>query len=73
MDHPMESGAVPRMLSAFSGTNAVYRLAIAVLLAGLLYRWSFRPKTYTTFPVWAAIEIALTSLIVSKGGISRRL
>ncbi|KAF2719017.1 putative cytochrome P450 [Polychaeton citri CBS 116435] len=53
--------------------NVVYMLASATSLIVLLYKWVFAPKKQRTLPVWAPIEIALTSLIVSKGGLAQRI
>lgn len=61
------------MSMAFSDTNMVYKLAIVVLLTGLLCKWIFPVKKQNTFPGWAAIEIALTCLILSKGGMLQRV
>jgi hypothetical protein len=74
MDRQMQNGAIQRMLSTASfDSNVVYKLVAVILLAGLLHKVIFKPKKYKLFPVWAAIEIALTGYIISRGGLSRRI
>lgn len=69
MDWPMPIGAIQRMSLASFNFYVVYKAIAVVLLAGLLHRIIFKPKKQKTFPTWAAIEIALTVYITSKGGL----
>lgn len=73
MNPPMQNGAIQRMLLAFSESNVIYKVVPAVLLIGLLYNVMFKPEKRNLFPVWATIEIALISYIISSGGLSRRI
>lgn len=49
--------------------TAVFIVAAAVVLHRLLYK----PRQYKLFPVWAAVEIAITSYLVSEKGWGSRL
>jgi hypothetical protein len=51
----------------------LYLLFVFALSAALIYRRSTKTEKRNTFPVWGPIEIAVTSLIVSKGGIAFRI
>jgi hypothetical protein len=62
-------GALQWMVSKSSGFNVVYKTLAVVVLAGLLHKVIFRRKTYKLFPAWAAIEIALTSYLLGRGGL----
>ena len=73
MGSPIQSGTFQRILATISELSAGYKLAIAVSLAGIVHLSIFQPKKQNIFPVWATFEIALTSLIVSRGGVSRRI
>jgi hypothetical protein len=53
------------------------KLILAVLgtagFAVLIHRTIAQPKPYQLFPVWAVIEVALTSYLVPKHGLGQRI
>ncbi|KNG49957.1 cytochrome p450 [Stemphylium lycopersici] len=46
---------------------------IVVLVMILAHRFTTTPKPYQLFPVWAPLEIALTSHLLSEKGLGRRI
>lgn len=73
MYRPLQNYAIRRLLLVPSDVKVVCETVAVVLLAGLVYRVFFKPKKYKRFPVWATIEIALASYLISRGGLSRRI
>jgi len=73
MDQVMQSGAVQRLLSTYAGLNVAYKVATAILLAGLLHKMISKPRKYKHFPVWATIELAVAGFIIPSNGLARRI
>lgn len=62
--------AMHRLAIALVDIRMIY-LGIAILLIGaLLYGVLSKPRKPKIFPGWAAIELALASYVVCKGGLS---
>lgn len=53
--------------------SLTYQLAFLAALGLVLYSWIPQPKRQNTFPSWAVLEIAITSLIVARGGVLQRI
>ncbi len=71
MEFFVGGSAIQRLHSLESTT--VHKLALAVLVAVVIATLLFRPNKRNTLPVWAPIEIALVSLIVSRGDLAQRI
>ena len=69
----MPNGAMQRMLLATFNVSVVYKTIAVVLLAALLHYLIFKPHKRQIFPAWATIEIAVTGVIISKGGLSKQI
>ncbi|KAJ9615483.1 hypothetical protein H2200_001558 [Cladophialophora chaetospira] len=65
--------AFRRLFTTSSRLQFMYTISDAVLFASLLQRVLFKQKKYKLFPGWAAIEIALTGYVISRGGLSRQI
>ncbi|KAK0787840.1 hypothetical protein LTR91_016852 [Friedmanniomyces endolithicus] len=72
MESSVGGSAVQRLHASLDSTT-VYKLALAVLLAVMMATLLFRPNKRNNLPIWAAVEIALVSLIVSRGGLAQRI
>ncbi|KAL4737903.1 cytochrome P450 [Aspergillus similis] len=62
MDRISPNSLIQRALLALYWSPVAYSIITAV----------FKPRSYTVFPVWAAIEIALASYLLRGDGIGRR-
>jgi hypothetical protein len=68
----MASDDVQDLVSRMSSPNAILTALIIVLVVftrGMVTK----PKTYRLFPVWAVVEIALTSYLLPQDGLGRRI
>ena len=51
----------------------VYRSIVVFLITALLYKLVCKPHKRQSFPAWSTIEIAVTGILIRKGGLSKRL
>ena len=70
---PMSTGAIQRTLLATTNAPFLYQVFAVILFAWFVTRTLFKPRDWEAFPAWAAMEIALTGVIITKGNLSRRI
>jgi hypothetical protein len=73
MDVTLLQITIGRIASTFTELKLAYKVVLSLLLAVLLHKAFAKPKTYKTFPVWATIEIAITSYLLCRDGVGRRI
>lgn len=67
----MLDNAVRRLLLALSDPTMLCKLSFVILLIGVFHILMSKREKRNLFPVWATIEIALTSYIISGGSLGR--
>ena len=73
MDRPLQNGVMQRALLIYYESNVLWQVVVLVLLAAVLHRALSKPKAYKVFPVWATIEIAVASYVLSGKGWGRHV
>lgn len=56
-----------------AANTGVIAVAIIILIVIFIDRVASKPKPYQLFPVWATLEIGLTSHLFSENGLGRRI
>ena len=74
MEHETSNITAQKAAEVLRQLGLAHVLTAIILFSSLvLYFRSPKPQKQNTFPPWAIIEIALTSLIVSRGGVLERI
>jgi hypothetical protein len=70
------SGWVNALLEVLPGQPTAYTALQALVVAItilFIHRLATKPTPYKRFPVWATLEVALTSYLISENGLGRRI
>jgi hypothetical protein len=69
----MANGALQDVISTMSAPISILSFVVAVLGVVFIHRMTAKARPYKLFPVWATLEVALTSHLVAQNGIGRRI
>jgi hypothetical protein len=69
----MLDNSVWNVVSNISSSNLTLAVLVITGIVVLIRRTIAQPKPYQLFPVWAILEVALTSYLVPKHGLGQRI